>query len=589
MHISTCLTNATHAYTQNINTLLAADDDCDEEEIDENDPLWKATLARAEGDRKKALRMLEDPDSLMQYPEIKALLLEGETAAAEEEDWEKTVDATTAEVAAISTTDAVAAPAIVPVAAAPVVKATPGKKAAAPVEEEEDGEDTAIQEVVDPREHLNIVFIGHVDAGKSTLSGSILYIMGKVDKRTIERYEREAKERNRESWFLAFIMDTSEEERAKGKTVEVGRAQFETDINRYTILDAPGHKNYVPNMISGAAQADVGVLVISARKGEFETGFEKGGQTREHALLARTLGVQYLVVVVNKMDDPTVDWDVNRYEECVSKLKPYLKQCGYVIKTDVKFIPISAIGGDNVLNEVADSKCSWWKKYYTEGTHNTSTPTLLSTLDQLKMSGRNPTGPLRIPCLDRYLERGCVVLGKVESGTLRMDDEITIAPTKKKAKVDAIYIGETKVRSAKPGENVLIKFTINVEDIQKGYVLCSANSICPAVTEVRVQLALVDMLEHRPIFSPGYEAVMHVHTVEIEVTCSALVAVIDKGKQMRRPYARQGQQCIAHLLLPISTCMEAFDVIQALGRVTIRDEGKTIAIGKIISLIKVAP
>ncbi|KAJ1417027.1 P-loop containing nucleoside triphosphate hydrolase protein, partial [Ochromonadaceae sp. CCMP2298] len=200
----------------------------------------------------------------------------------------------------------------------------------------------------DPREHLNLVFIGHVDAGKSTLSGSILYIMGKVDSRTIERFEREAKQRNRESWFLAFIMDTSEEERAKGKTVEVGRAHFETDINRYTILDAPGHKNYVPNMIAGAAQADVGVLVISARKGEFETGFEKGGQTREHALLARTLGVSHLVVVINKMDDPTVEWDQNRYEECVSKLKPYLKQVGYTIKKDVKFVPISGLSGDNV-------------------------------------------------------------------------------------------------------------------------------------------------------------------------------------------------------------------------------------------------
>ena len=225
--------------------------------------------------------------------------------------------------------------------------------------------------------------------------------MGKVDKRTIERFEREAKERNRESWFLAFIMDTSEEERAKGKTVEVGRAHFETDKNRYTILDAPGHKNYVPNMISGAAQADIAVLVISARKGEFETGFEKGGQTREHALLAKTLGVDYLVVVVNKMDDPTVEWDVNRYEECVGKIKPYLKQCGYVIKKEVKFIPISGLAGDNVRDEVKPEKCSWWKAKYTAGEHNTTTATLLGTLDSLVIGGRNPDGPLRIPCLDR--------------------------------------------------------------------------------------------------------------------------------------------------------------------------------------------
>merc|ERR1711871_1422421 len=172
--------------------------------------------------------------------------------------------------------------------------------------------------------------------GKSTLSGNILYLTGYVDKRTIEKYEKEAKEKNRDSWFLAFIMDTNEEERAKGKTVEVGRAHFDSPSKRYTILDAPGHKNYVPSMIAGACQADVGVLVISARKGEFETGFERGGQTREHALLAKTLGVRMLVVVINKMDDPTVEWSQARFEECRDKLSPFLKSCGYVIKTEVK-------------------------------------------------------------------------------------------------------------------------------------------------------------------------------------------------------------------------------------------------------------
>lgn len=568
-----------HAYISPNRVVAPVADNEEDEPIDETDPLWKATIQLTNGDREKAIKLLEDPDALMQYPEIRAIM----EAADGGDDWETEngadqIDSAVPQDAAVSPNNEVKEAVTTPV--------SPMKSEAAAEEVEEAG---AGEEVVlndsDPREHLNIVFIGHVDAGKSTLSGSILYLMGKVDKRTIERFEREAKERNRESWFLAFILDTSEEERAKGKTVEVGRAHFETEKNRYTILDAPGHKNYVPNMIAGAAQADVGILVISARKGEFETGFEKGGQTREHALLARTIGVQHLVVVVNKMDDPTVEWDKNRYEECVGKLKPYLKQVGYVIKKDVKFVPISGLSGDNVLNEVASSKCNWWREMYTTGGHNTTTPTLITTLDSLIISNRNPDGPLRVPCLDRYFERGCVVLGKVESGTLRVGDEVMIAPTKKRAKVEEISIVEDRVRSAKPGENVLIKFNINVEDVQKGYVLCLPNQICPAVAEIKVQLALVEMLEHRPLFTPGYEAVMHVHTVEIEITCVELCSVLDKGKQVRRPFARTGQGCIAKLTMPLHTCMESFEKMPSMGRVTLRDEGRTIAIGKILECI----
>ena len=562
-------------------------------ELNENDKLWEACLSLCNGDREKATIMIENPDELLRYSEIRELFKGTDIAMQEEEedDWEKRdIEGSKEEENSVIEGDSKVGDTESESHSSPFPEAIESvKESLADNLQTVEGvvdDDTGEIEEVDSRDHLNIVFIGHVDAGKSTLSGSILYIMGMVDKRTIEKYEREAKERNRESWFLAFIMDTSEEERAKGKTVEVGRAHFETETNRYTILDAPGHKNYVPNMIAGAAQADVAILVISARRGEFETGFEKGGQTREHALLAKTLGVRFLLVVINKMDDSTVQWNLSRYDECVAKLKPYLKSCGYAIKRDVRFLPVSALTGDNIMKEVSSEVCSWWKGLYSQAAHNTSTPTLLSTLDSLIISGRDPTAPLRIPCIDRYLERGTVMMGKVESGTITMNDVIAIAPTKKQVKVEALYIDEKKVHTAKPGENILLKLATGLEDVQRGFVICSPDSLCPAITEIQVQLALVDLLEHRPLFSPGYECVLHVHSAEIEVTCTRIVSVIENQKHVRKPFARQGQMCVAILTTAISACMETYEVNQALGRITLRDEGQTIAIGKITKLIR---
>jgi len=211
------------------------------------------------------------------------------------------------------------------------------------------------------KEHVNVVFIGHVDAGKSTIGGQIMFLTGMVDKRTLEKYEKEAREKNRESWYLSWALDTNQEEREKGKTVEVGRASFETEKKHFTILDAPGHKSFVPNMIGGASQADLAVLVISARKGEFETGFEKGGQTREHAMLAKTAGVKHLVVLINKMDDHTVNWDEERYNECKEKLLPYLKKLGFNPQKDLNFMPCSGLTGAGLKESVDPQLCPWYK------------------------------------------------------------------------------------------------------------------------------------------------------------------------------------------------------------------------------------
>jgi peptide chain release factor subunit 3 len=555
-------------------------------DIDENDPLWKVVLKIAEGDREKALKMINDPDSLVQYPEVEAVLA-GDTMDTENQDWEKQQEDDAAAKLAKDVEDKMTiddAPTPPPAAAVPP-KADVVEEGDVDEEEEPALDPSSLKEG-DPREHLNLVFIGHVDAGKSTLSGSILYITENVDKRTIERYEKEAKERNRESWFLAFIMDTNEEERAKGKTVEVGKAHFDTVVKRYTILDAPGHKNYVPNMIMGASQADVGVLVISARKGEFETGFDRGGQTREHAMLAKTLGVSYLVVVVNKMDDPTVQWSKARYDECVTKLRPFLKGCGFTIKREVKFIPISGLVGANVKDEVDPKVCSWWKDCWTSGENNTSQPTLLSLLDSLEIQGRDPTAPLRIPILDRYTDRGTIAMGKVESGVVRPGMKVTLMPTRNVYKIDAVWANEDPVAAARPGENVLIKLNgAGTEDVRKGYVMCT-NPPCRAVDKIICQIAVLDMPENTKIMTAGFQAVFHAHCCEEECTISKIFETTNnKGHVVKGArFASVGMRCICMIDIERSVPVETYDDYPFLGRFTLRTEGKTIAIGKITKL-----
>lgn len=239
-----------------------------------------------------------------------------------------------------------------------------------------------------------------------------------VDKRTLEKFERESKEMGRESWFYSWALDTGSEEREKGITVECGQAFFETDKRRYTLLDAPGHKNYVPSMISGANQADVAMLVISARKGEFETGFEKGGQTREHATLVKTAGVKKIIVVVNKMDDPTVNWDKARYDEIVDKVGPFLKTSGFNPK-DIYFMPISGFTGANLKEPLTKEVCPWY-----------SGPSLLQYLDEMPSIDRRLNNPFLMPISGKYREMGTVILGKIESGRVAKGDTILIMPNK---------------------------------------------------------------------------------------------------------------------------------------------------------------
>ncbi|KAN0064250.1 translation termination factor GTPase eRF3 [Thecaphora frezii] len=427
------------------------------------------------------------------------------------------------------------------------------------------------------KSHLNIVFIGHVDAGKSTMGGNLLYLTGMVDKRTMEKYEREAKEAGRESWYLSWALDSTAQEREKGKTVEVGRAYFETGKRRYTILDAPGHKSFVPSMISGAAQADVAVLVISARKGEFETGFERGGQTREHAVLVKTAGVQRLVVVINKMDEPTVLWEQARYDEIVGKLSPFLRGTGFNPKTDVTFIPVSAYSGQNLKERVPKDVCSWYQG-----------PSLLEFLDDLSLSDRKINAPLKMPISEKYNDMGTVVVGKLEAGKVKKGDSLVLMPNRTPVEVVSIFNEqEEEVPAAISGDNVRVKLKgVDHEDVTVGFVLSDAKEPVHVATRFEAQLAI---LEHRNIICAGYSAVLHCHTLSEEVSLSALLHYYDKktGKKSKRgpQFAKKGMKVIALIEAAAPVSIERFKDYPQLGRFTLRDEGRTIAIGKVTKLI----
>lgn len=444
-------------------------------------------------------------------------------------------------------------------------------------EQEEEIDEEVVNDMYGGKDHVSIIFMGHVDAGKSTMGGNLLFLTGTVDKRTVEKYEREAKDAGRQGWYLSWIMDTNKEERNDGKTIEVGRSYFETEKRRYTILDAPGHKMYVSEMIGGASQADVGILVISARKGEYETGFEKGGQTREHALLAKTQGVNKLIVVVNKMDDPTVGWSKERYDECTTKLAMYLKGIGYNVKQDVQFMPVSGYTGDGLKDRVNKEACPWY-----DG------PSLLEYLDNMQHLNRYINAPFMLPISGKMKDLGTIVEGKIESGHVKKGQQLVLKPNKTNVEVLNIYNEtENEVNAAYCGEQVRLKLKgVEEEDISNGFVLSSPKFPVKTVTRFEAQIAIVEL---KSILATGFTCVMHIHTAIEEVTFKQLLHKLEKGtnRKSKKPpaFAKKGMKIIAVLETEAPVCVETYNDYQQLGRFTLRDQGVTIAIGKITKLL----
>jgi peptide chain release factor subunit 3 len=417
------------------------------------------------------------------------------------------------------------------------------------------------------KEHVNIIFMGHVDAGKSTLGGSILYATGMVDERTMDKYKREAKDLGRESWYLSWVMDLNKEERTQGKTIEVGRGFFETEKRRYSILDAPGHKMYVPNMIGGASQADVGILVISARKGEYETGFERGGQTREHAMLAKTQGVNKLIVAVNKMDDPTVEWSHERYQECTTKLAQFLKGTGYNLKTDVYFLPIAAQQMMGIKTRIPKDVAPWW-----DG------PALLEYLDSMKALERKVNAPFMLPINGKYRDLGTMVEGKIEAGVVKKGMNMIMMPNKTSVEAAAVYgEQEEEVQLAQCGDQVRIRLKgIEEDDILPGFVLCSPKRLVHTVAEFEAQIRI---LELKSILTAGFNCVLHVHSAIEEVTFAALLHKLQKGtnRKSKNPptHAKKGDSIIARMQViggAGAVCVEKFEDYPQMGRFTLRDQ-----------------
>lgn len=445
-------------------------------------------------------------------------------------------------------------------------------------EQEDEVDEEVVKDMFGGKDHVSIIFMGHVDAGKSTMGGNILYLTGSVDKRTVEKYEREAKDAGRQGWYLSWVMDTNKEERSDGKTIEVGRAYFETEKRRYTILDAPGHKMYVSEMIGGASQADVGILVISARKGEYETGFEKGGQTREHALLAKTQGVNKMIVTINKMDDPTVNWSQERYDQCVKNLSNFLKAIGYNVKEDVIFMPVSGYSGAGLKERVNPKDCPWY-----------SGPSLLEYLDTMSHMDRHINAPFMLPIAAKMRDMGTIVEGKIESGHIRKGHSTLLMPNKINVEIQNIYNEtESEVDMAICGEQVKLRIKgIEEEEISAGFVLTSPKNPIKNVTRFVAQIAIVEL---KSIMSAGFSCVMHVHTAIEEVTITRLLHKLEKGtnRKSKKPpaFAKKGMKIIAVVETEEPVCVETYQDYPQLGRFTLRDQGTTIAIGKIVKILE---
>jgi translation elongation factor EF-1 alpha len=423
--------------------------------------------------------------------------------------------------------------------------------------------------------HLNLIVAGHVDHGKSTTTGHILTLLGVVDPKKRAEVEEEAKKRGKEFAKYAWILDTYKEERERDMTIDLTFLKFETKKYFFTIIDAPGHRDFVKNMVTGASQADAALLVVSAKKGEFEAGVGATGQTREHAFLLRTMGVSQIVVAINKMDDPSVNWSKERYEEVRKGILDLLRQVGYQVDK-IRVVPISAWYGDNLVER---SKNTPWY----------NGPTLAEAFDEFIVPPRPVDKPLRIPVEAVYSITGVgtVPTGRVETGRLRVGDVVIVMPSGKKGEVRSIEMHHTPRQEALPGDNIGFNVKgLEKTDVKRGDVFGSGNSV-PTVADSII--ARIFVIYHPTSITVGYTPVMHIHTATIATKFEEIQKKIDPrtGSTIEEnpKFIKQGDAAIVKLKPIRPVVVEKYSDFPGLGRFAIRDMGRTIAAGVVLEVI----
>jgi elongation factor 1-alpha len=424
-----------------------------------------------------------------------------------------------------------------------------------------------------------LVVIGHVDSGKSTTTGHLIYKCGGIDKRTIEKFEKEANEMGKGSFKYAWVLDKLKAERERGITIDIALWKFETKKFYFTIIDAPGHRDFIKNMITGTSQADVAILMIATGSGEFEAGYAKNGQTREHALLAFTLGVKQMIVCLNKMDDKTVNYGEGRYNEIKDELTKFLTKCGYNTK-NIPFVPISGWVGDNMISRSDNMK--WYKG-----------PTLLEALDAIVPPKRPTDKPLRLPLQDVYKIGGIgtVPVGRVETGILKPGMTVTFAPADVSTEVKSVEMHHEALESATPGDNVGFNVKgLSIKDIKRGMVAGDVKNDPPMkVSDFKAQVIVLD---HPNKIMAGYTPVLDCHTSHIACKFNNLEAAIDKRtgktKEANPKSIKTGDAAIVEMVPTKPMCVEAFSEYPPLGRFAVRDMRKTVAVGVIKQVTRIA-